>query len=308
MAKAFLPHKRDVDQTRFAAIDYVNQLETAPDGSRITSTERNVLKSLAQWIHPALGFAWPSMKRLAKRCSISERHCRRTIERLERKGVIARVHMRGDHGSQTSNEYFFPALGTPKDDFDTQQARLRLQRVPRTRMAPGVGRKRPRKVVTLVPQTRTNASEGPGHQRPPIESLKESVIDSLGETEGGVFKASAAKQAEVQTVNFEKAVPDKARVTLSNIEIGRMAWESALRAVRKLNGAKEFRTHSFLDVRVSEVRANSDRSVTIELRSPNPEKSICGLQKFQEIIARALRNFYGCRVRLACVGEDTDSN
>src|SRR4051812_18047343 len=97
--------KSDTNPARFAAIDYVNKLVIAPNGSRITSTEKNVLKSLAQWYNADLGVAWPSMRELAQRCSISPRHCRRTITNLERKGVIARIYTRRrDHGSQTSNE------------------------------------------------------------------------------------------------------------------------------------------------------------------------------------------------------------
>jgi Helix-turn-helix domain len=298
----------DANPARFAAIDYVNKLVIAPDGSRITSTEKNVLKSLAQWYNAELGVAWPCMRELAQRCSISERHCRRTIARLERKGVIARVYnRRRDQGSQTSNEYFFPTLGVPPETEQKQQARLQLQRVPRTRMAAGVGQTRPRPVATYVPEPRTDASAGPGHPRPPIESLIETLTDSLKEADARIPRALAAVQGKVQIVDIKTLVPNKTKNVLNNLDIARPAWESALQKVRAVNGAKEFRSHSFQDVRISAARSNSDASVTLELRSPNPEKTICGILRFQEIIARALRRYYGCEVKLECLGEAAEA-
>jgi hypothetical protein len=82
-----------------------------------------------------------------------------------------------------------------------------------------------------------------------------------------------------------------------------MAWESALQRVRELHGARGFRSYNFQDVRVSAVQINSDASVTVELRSQNPEKMISGIQQFRETIARALRRYYGCEVKLGCLGD-----
>jgi hypothetical protein len=295
----------EANPARFAAIEYVNELETAPNGSRITSTEKNVLKSLAQWYNPELGFAFPSMRKLAQRCSISERHCRRTVERLERKGVIRRVYMRKrDLGSQTTNEYFFPALGVPAETVQAQQARLQLQKIPRTRMASGVGRRRPRQLVTSAPQARTDVSAVPGHQRPSIESLRETISDSLGEGEGGVFRTLAATRTDVQVSNSETVLPNKARTAFNDLSIARTAWASALQKVREVNGAKEFRTYDFQDVRVSAVRASSGPSVILELRSQNPDRMLCGIENFRDTIARALRRHYGCEVKLECRDEN----
>lgn len=299
----------DANPARFAAIDYVNQLVITPDGSRITSTEKNVLKSLAQWYNAELGVAWPCMRELAQRCSISERHCRRTIARLERKGAITRVYnRRRDQGSQTSNEYFFPALGVPPETEQKQQARLQLQRVPRTRMAAGAGQMRPRPVATYVPEPRTDASAGLGHPRPPIESLRETLTDSLKEADARIPRALAAVQGKVQIVDIKTAGPNKTKDALNNLDIARLAWQSALQKVRAVNGAKEFRSHSFQDVRISAARANSDASVTLELRSPNPEKTIRGIQRFQDSLARALRSYYGCSVKLECLDENTSAD
>jgi hypothetical protein len=305
MAKPF-PTTAGSNKARFAAIDYVKALRVAPDGSRITSTEKNVAMALAQWCNAKIGVAWPSMGRLASQCCISERHCRRIIKRLELKGVIARVPMcRGDYGSQTSNEYYFPALGVPPDDLQSQQARLQLLRVPRTKMAVGAGRKSPRQAATPAPQPRMKLAGGAGHQRPPVESLRETVIDLSRETERGAFKTSAAKQGIGHIANFEPPFPNMARSGLSNIDIGRMAWKAASDQVRTVHGAKQFRSHGFQDVRISAVIANRDGSVTLQMRSPNPERTASGLQKFEEILARSLSGYYGCRVILACLGADT---
>ena len=163
---------------------------------------------------------------------------------------------------------------------------------------------RPRPAAIYVPEPRTNTSTDPGHPRPPIESLRETLIDSLKEAEGRIFKTLSTNQGNLQIANCETAAPNKSQNALNNLGIARPAWESALQKVRAANGAKEFRSHSFQDVRVSAVRANADASVTLELRSSNPEKTTCGIRKFEYIIARALRSFYGCEVMLQCLGED----
>lgn len=66
-----------------AASRYVKHLVKAPDGSRITPTEKAVLSQLADDHNEVLGVAWPSMKDLARRSCLSDRRCRKVIARLE---------------------------------------------------------------------------------------------------------------------------------------------------------------------------------------------------------------------------------
>lgn len=291
------------DKARFAAIDYVNNLISAPNGSRITSTEKNVLRSLAQFFNATLGFAFPSMRQLAQRCSISVRHCRRTLKSLERKGLIARTYMvRQRDGSQTSNEYFFVELGAPPENAQAQKNRLQLQRVPRIRMTEAVGRKRPQEVVKLVPRPRTGSTRSPGHQRPPVESLPEAVMDFLEEDKGGTLSAFA-EHTKMQSSQSENRIPIKSKDVFNDLNLAQRAWESALETVRTTSGAKEFRTHGFPDIRVAHAATGASGVLTIELRSKNPEKAMAGIQKFEQAIKIALIGFYGCSVKIVCTAE-----
>ena len=93
---------------------YVKNLVRAPDGSKITATEKSVLCQLADDHREDSGFAFPSLKKLARRSCTSERNCRRVIRRLEKKGVVIRLATcRKDHGGQSSNVYIFTDLDCP---------------------------------------------------------------------------------------------------------------------------------------------------------------------------------------------------
>ncbi len=50
--------------------------------------------------------AWPSMRRIAKDLSISEKTVRRAIKDLERERLIHKEYAYRDNGSFTSNRYF----------------------------------------------------------------------------------------------------------------------------------------------------------------------------------------------------------
>lgn len=303
MAATRGPQQIKGNASRFVAIDYVNQLGIAPNGSRITSTEKNVLMALAQWFNVELGVAWPSIRRVANRCSISERHCRRTISRLERKGVIARVYMvRSDRGSQTSNEYFFPALGVPRETEEKLKARSQLQKVPRARMSIGASHTRPRPAAKSAPAPWTEASGPRGLQRPPIESLIGDEIEFIHENPGRSPRGIAGSEGEASSPT--KTIPDLAKEAIEDLGLARAAWESALQKTHTTHGAKEFRTFSFQDVRVSSVKVGSNSTVHIKLRSPNPEKTKLGIYRFETTLTRALRSFYGCELKLECLGED----
>lgn len=52
------------------------------------------------------GKAWPSVKRIAKDLSISEKTARRAIQDLEKAGLIRKEYAYRDNGSHTSNRYF----------------------------------------------------------------------------------------------------------------------------------------------------------------------------------------------------------
>ena len=50
--------------------------------------------------------AWPSVRRIAKDLSISEKTVRRAIKDLERAGLIHKEYAYRDNGSFTSNRYY----------------------------------------------------------------------------------------------------------------------------------------------------------------------------------------------------------
>ena len=54
----------------------------------------------------AVGKAWPSVKRIAKDLSISEKTVRRAIQDLEKAGLIRKEYAYRKNGSHTSNRYY----------------------------------------------------------------------------------------------------------------------------------------------------------------------------------------------------------
>lgn len=52
------------------------------------------------------GKAWPSVKRIAKDLSISEKTARRAIQDLEKAGLIRKEYAYRRNGSHTSNRYY----------------------------------------------------------------------------------------------------------------------------------------------------------------------------------------------------------
>ena len=53
-----------------------------------------------------VGKAWPSVKRIAKDLSISEKTVRRAIQDLEIAGLIRKEYAYRQNGSHTSNRYY----------------------------------------------------------------------------------------------------------------------------------------------------------------------------------------------------------
>lgn len=54
----------------------------------------------------AVGKAWPSVKRIAKDLSISEKTVRRAVQDLEKAGLIRKEYAYRQNGSHTSNRYY----------------------------------------------------------------------------------------------------------------------------------------------------------------------------------------------------------
>ena len=298
--------KTDLDSqpasvARFAASDYARKLVTAPDGSRITSTEKNVLLHLALAFNSDLGIAWPGIKTLSNNACISERHCRRCLESLERKKVIRRVYMRRDGtGAQTSNDYFFPALGSPLQTPEAKVRRLEIQKVSRTPMTPKTGRHgqtRPAAADASVRRPRTNETGEPGHGRPSIESLGDCSID-LKSDYSGEAPAARSRAANLQPTKSRETIPKRGNASISDLGLARSAWNSTIEKVRAAYGVNEFKKYRFRDVAVVSADEDGAGIVQLGLRSPTPEKAQRGIEKYQTVISQALCAFYGQTVRL----------
>jgi hypothetical protein len=361
------PDSQPAIVARFAAINYARKLTEAPDGSRITSTEKNVLLHLALAFNSEIGIAWPGIETLCKDACICDRHCRRSVASLERKKVIQRIPTRrNDKSGQTSNEYFFPALGSPPQTPEARARRLEIQTVSRTPMTPmterrgqtrptaadtsatrthatgcrlkgdmvspfradtsatwthatgGPGQTRPTAADTSVRPARTNATGEPGHGRPPIESLGESLGDCLRDSEGDALAAdlrgkgcqdvtlsapSSApavrnRAANVQPAKSQKAISKNGKAPLADLGLARNAWNSAMEKVRSAYGANEFKKYRLRDVTVVSADEDGAGIVHLILRSPAPEKAEMGIAKHETVISQALCGFYGRTVKL----------
>jgi hypothetical protein len=295
---------------RFAAIDYARKLTIAPDGSRITSTEKNVLLHLALAFNFDLGVAWPGERALAKDACVSERHCQRTIVSLERKGIIRRIHMRrADLGGQSSNDYFFPALGAPSQTPQAKARRLEIQKVSRTPMTPMTGRcgrTCPTAADTSARPARTNAAGEPGHGRPPIESLGDCSIDLQSDSPSEA-PAARSRATNMQPAKSRKAISKRGKTSIADLGLARIAWSSAIEKVRSADGANEFKKYRFRDVTVVSADEDGAGIVRLTLRSPAPAKAAMGIAQHETAISQALRGFYGRTAKLQVTGHKLES-
>ena len=300
-AKADPPLSSQPAAARFAAIDYARKITEAPDGSRITPTEKNVLLNLALFFNSESGTAWPRINTLSSDACMSTRHCRRNLARLERKQVIQRVYMRREGvGGQTSNEYFFPALGSPPQTPEAKARRQKIQKVSRAPMTAMRGQSRPGVADTSVRTARTNETRGPGHGRPPIESLGDCSID-LQSDSSSEEPAARSRAAKLRPAKSRKTFSNRGKAPFSDLGLARNAWNLAIEKVRTDHGAKEFKKYRLRDVTVVSADVDGAGTVYLTLRSPAPDKAELGIRQHETAISQALRGFYGCTVKVRVI-------
>jgi Helix-turn-helix domain len=92
---------------------YAKEVSTAPNGKRITRSEKLLLLILADYYNDARGCAWPSIKSLASEAMLSPRRVKELLLSLETKRLIKRETTTRDDGGQDVNLYAFPALTPP---------------------------------------------------------------------------------------------------------------------------------------------------------------------------------------------------
>jgi len=88
------------------AVGYVKEMLVAPSGEALTPAEKLVALVIADYYNSELGYAFPSMDRLAAESLVGDRHCRRIVKQLEAKGVLAI----DQGGGRFANRYSFPHL------------------------------------------------------------------------------------------------------------------------------------------------------------------------------------------------------
>lgn len=88
------------------AVGYVKEMLVAPNGETLTPAEKLVALVLADYYNSELGYAYPSIERLAAESLVGDRHCRRIIKQLETKGVLSIE----TGGGRFANRYNFPGL------------------------------------------------------------------------------------------------------------------------------------------------------------------------------------------------------
>lgn len=88
----------------WAATAYVKDLQTTPDGQRLTRSEKLILFVLADYSDPDTGCAWPSFETLAEKALMSRSSAFATIRSLRDKGMIE-VEQRRSGQRRASNRY-----------------------------------------------------------------------------------------------------------------------------------------------------------------------------------------------------------
>ena len=291
------------------AINYAKNLVRAPDSSKITATEKAVLLVLADWHNDGLGVAWPSMELLAEKSGISVRHCRRIITGLVGKHVLGRVGMcRADSGGQTSNEYVFLELVSPKASPATAAIRRTLQQVRRIPMPGSPRSSRPPQAALSGRPAPTPASCPPGQGRPALKPLGGTFSDSLNEHAGdplGATPRSADCMEQSLTTKSPTAVPMKVKQSwFNNLGLAQTAWDKAKAAIRKVQRGNDLKLFHFNDSSVIEATQDGAGKIVVTLRSPKREATERGIKKHCLIIAPAMQSFYGRNVNLIVLGTE----
>lgn len=88
------------------AVAHVKEMLVAPNGEPLTPAEKLVALVLADYYNAELGYAYPSIDRLAAESLVGERHCRRLIHSLAEKGVLSIE----TGGGRFANRYRFPGV------------------------------------------------------------------------------------------------------------------------------------------------------------------------------------------------------
>ena len=303
----FPTHRARVTPVSHKASHYVKHLVEAPDGSKITATEKAVLCQLADDHREESGVAFPSIRTLARRSCVSERNCRRVIARLERKGILCRIATRRkDTGSQSSNFYVFRALDPPEVAKQLVESGRDSLKVPRILMAGGGGHHAPGPPDTQRRGTRTPPARTPGHPAPPIEHLREHSLEQALETQIELNTPISPSQASGE--------PCPIAASTAPMELARIGFGAATNAMHDAlmrltppafekregfrNGLVEWREYCFGDLVLESCEDDRSNGLVLTLSSPNPVATLTGFEKYKNRWSKALRQAFGRSAQL----------
>jgi hypothetical protein len=91
------------------ALNYVIELTRAPNGDRLTGSEKLLLMHVAYHRNQVADGAWPSQLTLARECLCSRRWIQELLKSCVQKGVLA-ARQGGVRGRGDLTVYWFPAL------------------------------------------------------------------------------------------------------------------------------------------------------------------------------------------------------
>ena len=293
------------------ASHYVKHLVKAPDGSKITATEKAILCQLADDHREDSGVAFPSIKLLALRSCVSERNCRRLIAALEKRKILYRIATcRKDGGGQSSNFYIFRALDRPEVAAQLVESGRDTLKVPRLLMSGVGGHRAPGGADTLRRGRRTPHAAPLGHHAPPIEHLVESLSESSLSTQSKLNTPISPSQASGDPCSSSS---NENRTPLS-LQLARIGFGAATEAVREAlvrlsppafenrrgfrNGALEWSEYRFNDLSVISCEVDDTSALALTVSSPDPKATECGLEKYKSRWEKALGRAFGQPVYL----------
>ncbi len=167
----------------WAATSYVKKLRKAPNGEAITKGEKLVMLVIADYHNDERGDGWVSIKRLALESLHSRRGVVKTVQALERKGVLS-VHRSPDAATKRiTNRYRFPELEAPPQPRTGEVDSLGLGKgVHQAREASSTGLGKP--VIHIFPEDlSSDLSKDRGVGRLPDRVRGDQVIEQPKSTE-----------------------------------------------------------------------------------------------------------------------------
>jgi hypothetical protein len=302
----------------YQAIRYVKKLVAAPNGEKITPSEKLVLAFLADVHNMEVGAAWPSVGTLAEECCTSPRQIRRHLASAERKEVILRVACRRDcDGSQTSNEYVFLALSCSQPPRNQVEARRKWQSTPRSHMTGRTGQQHPAAPAISASRPRSKTSSSRGQERPPLEHLEEILGKVLSKKL--IEQIPPTPLAGARTVEkIQHPLTEQRESPLKNLKLARKAWKDVLEAIEgalqtqqpsQLMGRPDctanisvWQTFTSAKLVVDCIDESRAGDLIIKLKGGKLDVSAESFEPFQQMITIGLEKFYGRKIQFVWPG------